>query len=260
MHASTTLLRDDEHTRSFVDRERIRDPDNAAREFDAEPMTAGATKFFDPSDIAACLRPDLPVISAPRAFARAWCGLDTGFRKDPTAAVIIREHMGRLEVAEVVEIVPPKGDRLKPSETIRALLARAAYHNCEAVIADQHYIETVREHIGSIALHEAPSDKAGPYVETRTELKERRLLIPEPHAKLILQLKDVVSKPMSGGNLQITSPRKGGAHGDLVSALTLATWAAVKSIGAAPVVTPMGSGVTGALAMDRHGKRVRPFR
>jgi hypothetical protein len=55
VHAPTVLLRGDERTRQLVERERERDPDNAAREFDAEPMGAGAGVFFDPAAIKAAV-------------------------------------------------------------------------------------------------------------------------------------------------------------------------------------------------------------
>lgn len=57
-HVSTTTMRPDARTRSIVERERERDPDNAAREFgsDDEPprfMSAGTSAFFDPLTIDA---------------------------------------------------------------------------------------------------------------------------------------------------------------------------------------------------------------
>lgn len=259
VHARTTTMRPDEHTASFVDRERVRDPDNARREFDAEPMSAGTSAFFDLTEVRAILDPRMPLISQPRPFARAWCGLDTGFRRDPTGAAIVREYMGRLELVELVEVKAAKGERLKPSEVIKMLVARAAHHGCEAVIADGHYIETVREYVGSVPLIDAPNDKSIPYVETRTEIKEGRLRIPSEQTQLVQQLKEVVSKPTPGGGLQISSPRKGGTHGDRVSALTLAVWGAVQAIGDAPVVVRGGAGITESLTMNKSGRKVRLY-
>ena len=47
------------------------------------------------------------------------------------------------------------------------------------------------------------------------------------HPRLEAQLRAVVSRPMPGGGYRITSPRRpDGSHGDLVSAVVLATWAA----------------------------------
>src|SRR5262249_30644541 len=54
-HAPTLLLRNDARTAAMVERERERDPDNAAREFDAKFMSSGAGLFFDPSAVDAAV-------------------------------------------------------------------------------------------------------------------------------------------------------------------------------------------------------------
>lgn len=259
VHAKTTTMRPDEHTASFVERERIRDADNARREFDAEAMSAGTSAFFDIEEVRATLDPSMPLILQPQGFQRAWCGLDTGFRRDPSGAAIVRESRGRLELAELIEIRPKKGERLKPSEVIKHIIDRARFHGCEAIIADGHYIETVREYVGTVPLLDAPADKSVPYIETRTEIKEGRLHIPKEQTQLVAQLKDVVSKPTPGGGLQISSPRKGGTHGDRVSALTLAVWGAVQAVGSAPVVDRGRPGITDSLTSDKSGRRQRLF-
>ncbi|HSN24961.1 MAG TPA: hypothetical protein VLT45_01715, partial [Kofleriaceae bacterium] len=64
------------------------------------------------------------------------------------------------------------------------------------------------------------------YVLTRKLLHEGKIEIPD-HPRLIRQLKDVVAKPLPGGGIQISSPRKAdGSHGDLVSAFVNAVWRA----------------------------------
>jgi hypothetical protein len=257
VHASTSMLRDDEHTASFVERERQRDPQNASREFDANPMSSGSLTFFDHAALKLCIDESLPLVMQQGGFRRSWCGLDTAFRKNPAAAVIVSLEGGFLYIAEIVEVVPPKGVPLKPSEVLKELLDRARHHNCEAVIADGHYIETVREHVAGLTLIEAPNDKAEPYIEARTEIRESRLRIPAGQTKFIRQMKEVIGKPTSGGNLQITSPTVGVSHGDQASAGVLAIWAAVKSIGVAPTVLRGGTGVTGSL--DRNGRRAGLF-
>jgi hypothetical protein len=230
-HAPTTLLRDDEHTRQLVERERERDPDNAAREFDAVPMSSGTSEFFDPSAIKQCTDDNLPLVLEP---AGGTLGLDTGFRKDPSAGVVVRLVGTLYEVAECVEIRPPAGGRLVPSETIAKLLARATHHRCKVVAADQHYAETVREHVtrGGLRLREAPGGILGKlevFTRARSALHEGKVKIPGGNTRLISQLRQVVSKPTPGGQLTITSPRRGGAHGDIASAFVLGLWAAAQA-------------------------------
>lgn len=249
VHAPTLLLRDDAHTRSFVEREYERDPDNAANEFGAQPLTAGTSQFFATASIRLCTIEDmlteLPVRNPP---LRAWCGLDTGFRKDPSAAVIVHEAFdGFLDVAEVIEIAPVNGVPLKPSETIGALTTRAREHHCEQVLADQHYIESVREHTHGMHLTQAPHDPAEAYIAARTKLLEGRVRIAAGHTKLLAQLREVISRPTPGGNLAISSPRKGGSHGDIVSAFVLAIWAASIGNGGVPQITHGIPSVTASL-------------
>lgn len=229
-HAPTLLLRNDEHTRELVEKERERDPDNAAREFDAEPMVSGTSDFFDLQAIKQCEADDLPLVLAPQLpqDACAVFGLDTGFRKDPSAGVVVRRTGDIYEVAECVEIRPPKGGRLVPSVTILELFTRAKHHRCAVAVADGHYIETVREHSGGIELREAPSGvagKVGAYTDARRLINEGKVRIPAGNKRLLAQLRQVVQKPTPGGQLSITSPRRGGAHGDLASAFVLALWA-----------------------------------
>jgi hypothetical protein len=237
-HAPTMVLRDDDDMREQVDRERERDPENAAREFDAVPMDAGTSSFFDAESLKKCIVEDMPETLAPLPGAKYWAGLDTGFRKDPSAAVIARQGREKgdpVEVSEVVEIAPEKGRRLVPSETIKKLLARAEHHGCSTVIADQHYIETVREYAVGFALLEAPGGAPGKveaHVAARAMINEGRLRISAKHKKLLAQLREIVGRPMPGGGIAISSPRRGGAHGDIASALVLVLWKAYEGRGA----------------------------
>jgi hypothetical protein len=99
------------------------------------------------------------------------------------------------------------------------------------LIVDGHYAESVREHLAThgMTLLAAPAGDAGKaetYVEARKILHEGRLRLPND-PRLLMQLRQVTSKPMAGGRLSISSPRRpGGGHGDLGSALVLALWSA----------------------------------
>jgi hypothetical protein len=154
-------------------------------------------------------------------------GLDTAFRKDPTAGVIVRAREGVLWVDDCIEVRPPKGGRLKPSETLLRILDDARAQGCTRAVADIHYIDLLHEIAGDFQIVEAPGGATGKlevYTAARRELHESRVRIPARFARLIAQLKEVVSKPQPGGGLSISSPRRAGAHGDLVSAFTLAAW------------------------------------
>jgi hypothetical protein len=94
------------------------------------------------------------------------------------------------------------------------------------VVADQHYVETVRENIGNLTLVEAPSVPADAYTVVRDAIAEGRVRISAQHQRLLSQLREVRSKPTSGGGISIISPTRGTAHGDVASAFVLAVWKA----------------------------------
>lgn len=60
VRAPTLLMRPEPTMRALVERERKRDPDNAAREFDAEFISAGSDLFFDPTAIDRCAALEVP--------------------------------------------------------------------------------------------------------------------------------------------------------------------------------------------------------
>jgi hypothetical protein len=54
-HCPTEIMRDDKATLELVSRERQRDGENAAREFDAAIMSFGSSLFFDSAAVDACV-------------------------------------------------------------------------------------------------------------------------------------------------------------------------------------------------------------
>ena len=62
------------------------------------------------------------------------------------------------------------------------------------------------------------------HIVARELFHERRIALPDD-ARLLREVKSVVSKPTTGGGLAISSPCVAGSHGDLCSALVLAMWA-----------------------------------
>ncbi len=227
-HAPTLLLRDDDHTRQLVERERTRDPENCAREFDADFISGGGAEFFGAADVALALTKGAGPLEKVRFDQTVVLGLDTAFRKDPTAgAVVTRDIHGLVTVLDMIEIRPPKDGRLVPSETIKQLIARGKALGATEVVCDGHYVETVREYLDGLRLIEAPGGqqgKADTHIATRTILREGNAAIPPEFNRLAVQLRQVIGKPQPGGGLSITSPRRGGAHGDIASGYVLACW------------------------------------
>jgi len=228
-HAPTLLMLDTERNREAVARERERDPDNAAREFDAEFMPMGSGLFFDPSAIADCVDEHLPTVHPPNTRFPASTGGDLGFRSDSSAFVTVRKQFEFLVSAEITELRPQKGQPLVPSEVIAAGAAQVLRHGGSRLVTDHHYIESSREHLkrSRVMLIAAPGGiegKIAVFTRAKSILHEGRLKIPAGQKRLIAQLREIVSKPTPGGGLTISSPRRGGAHGDVASAFVLALY------------------------------------
>lgn len=214
-------------------KERRNDPDNAAREIDAVPLTAGSTHFFSREAIEAAFREGLPQITPPRAGAQCAAGGDTGFTKNSSALAIVERIEGakgeppRFRLARLEERKPLPGLPLQPKAIAQEFAGIFLPYGTRELVTDAHELGEVRNALtakGCSVVTAPPKTEA--YVAARTILHEGRLELP-PNARLRSQLRAVVAKPMPGGGTQIKSPiAADGSHGDLVSALVNALWRA----------------------------------
>jgi hypothetical protein len=223
-HAKTLTMNPSPTVRAIVEVETQRDPDNAAREYDARFMTAGTTLFFEQVCIDSALTDEL-YETQPGDIIVA--GGDFGFRSDSSALVLVALRNNVLHVFDGEELRP--GDQpLKPSKTVAAFAARIN-GRCEYLMADQHYREAIAEHLEdhSLSYAAAPLTPADTYVRARMLLREGRVKVhPLPFRdRLVQQMREVHGRPTSGGGMSIVHPRWAtGGHGDLVAALVLAIW------------------------------------
>ena len=228
-HAPTVLMRPDQAERVALEYER--DPVNAAREYGAEFIGLGAGAYFDGVSIAACVDPHHVVPLAPAASAHVVAAADFAFTSDHSAIVILRVVDGRAIVADWLEIKPGKGAPLKPSAVCAEFATLCYRHGVEALVADHHAKEAVREHLNSagIRYQESEGGNAGKlraYSRAQAMLREQRVKLPSL-PRLITQLKEVTIRPLAGGGLQISHARRSAkGHGDLSAALVLALAAA----------------------------------
>lgn len=225
----TLEMRDDDRIRQIVAEERERDPLNASREFDAEPMPGGAAAFFDPRAVDAAVDEAL-VLPRPRAeFVSVGVGADFGFRSDSSALVVVQRDTEVYTVSDVVELRPEKDKPLQPSAVVANFAGVANRYGATSVRADGHYRESIREHLSHSKLYLWPAPegaigKAETYQLARTLLLEKRVRLPK-HDRLLRQAKEVIARPTAGGGVSISSPRwRTGGHGDLVSAFVLALY------------------------------------
>lgn len=240
-HAPTLVMRPDPDTAAIVAAERLRDPVNARREYDAEFLPQDAAAFFDSRAISASIiEGPIPANQNSEMFA----GADFGFARDSSALVIVARSGDLVWITFIDEAVP--GDNpLVPSEVIGRFAEAVRKHRASGLCADAHYREAVREHLerADLALMTAPEGakgKALSYALTKTLLQQGRLRLPR-NERLIQQLKDITVRPTAAGGLSIQAPRwPGGGHGDIVSALVLAVWQSQRNYSPVEVSAPTG--------------------
>lgn len=247
-HAPTGLMRaDDEAICRDIELERKVDPEKCARERDAEFMTSNAAAFFNPRAIAAMLCPDVERT----ALSTKAVGGDFAFRRNSTAFVACETHEvvvgaaadGTGGVNKRVYDIPdmleemPRGKPLKPSEICARGAVFAHEAGCDEIIADGHYRETVVEELGKggvthIIAPEGASGKAEVAQVVRNLMHEGAIRLRADHPltdKLVRQLREISSRPLSGGGISLDSPTwRTGEHGDLASAFLLAVWRAYR--------------------------------
>ena len=204
------------------------DPDNAEREFNCVGLAIGTQDFFDRDSIDQCIDQSLPVVSLPVGLISSFAGLDTGFKRDPTGLVIVRNLAGKLLVAESFNR-PAEKEGASPRIVLNEMRGRLEAHKCRSLACDQHYVQTVRDELPGYGIRECPPTnefKVGSHVHLRDLLRSRNVRLPASHKKLIAQMRDLKAAPLAGGRLKLMSSRYSGSHGDLLSALVLAAWIA----------------------------------
>jgi hypothetical protein len=228
--ATTEQLRPD--ASAMVARERITDPENARREFDAEPMAEGASIFFSDELIASCMREVEwfgTTAHAPNPAVEKCAGGDMGFRSNSSALAISYRVMGQYVLGFLRECRPVESAPLRPSETINAFAADMRAHGVTYVLADGHYRESVVEHLGEgLVLDDAPAP-ADVAVRAKALMRDGRVTIPNPDTlppedaavvrRMVRQLREVRGQPTAGGRITVHYPRwPDGSHGDLAVA------------------------------------------
>lgn len=223
--SATTVLNDDPYIADIVAQERIRDPDNAKHEYDAEFVEAGTLVFFDATSLESA-ETDESFTLEPGDFVAA--GGDLAFRGDSSALVGVALRGETLHVFDGFELRPQDGP-LSMEKTFADFVGKLTAWGCGSVMVDFHYIDALIEYLTKHKLNvlPAPSTPADSYVRARQLFRARRVKIHgvEFRRRLMQQLREVQGRPIAGGGMQIYHPRwaKGG-HGDIAEALVLALW------------------------------------
>lgn len=214
---------------------RARDPERAAREFDAIPMSSSGSEFFPLAAIRACVneaRVGGAVTLPTEERTPHWGGADLAFRKNSSALALARYAAGRAVLAHHEEHRPEPGAPLKPSEVCKAFAIRAHSYRCNTVKGDIIYAETAREEFAkhrnakneTVAYEDfVPTQEsvAAAFTEFRRRMLEGLLELPND-PRLLLQIERTKSKALPGGRIQIILPKIGHTHGDTLMAVVLA--------------------------------------
>jgi hypothetical protein len=146
--------------RDEIDKERRKNPENAAREYDATPFGAGAELFYPEDAIRASFTRTeehncsgdgnrIEILLPDRRFAHV-AGGDLGFRKNSSALAISRSDGGRVRLAFRLELRPAKGKSLKPSEVVREFAFWCMRYGAPAIVGDLHYADTAHEELDKL--------------------------------------------------------------------------------------------------------------
>lgn len=236
VEARSLVMRTDERMKQIVAEEYERDPANAAREFDLQPLGAGAGAFFASSSVSDAVDQRLQTPLLRGSNARIGAGVDLALVSDSSALVVSQLDNNVVTVLHVLELRPERGRPLKLSEVSRSFGETVKRFGTTRMMGDHHLIESAREYLSPMGVYltAAPGSLQGKldtYLLVRKLLTEGRIRVPANEKRLIQQLKEVRSKATSGGNISITSPRKAG-HGDVLSAFILSVWSLLGDSGA----------------------------
>ena len=227
-HAPTLLLRP--AAREMVEGEAARSPENSRREHGAQFIPIGTSQMFDPIRIAEAVDPTLRLGRPTRADATRAVGADLGLVHDAAAAAAVERDPEGYAVLDYLEIFAT-AEKLLPSEVIDKMAGVAEAAGVDEVTGDSHAAPFMAEALWrrKIVFLQTPGGVTGNaelFGLTRDLLHERKLRLPND-PRLLQQLREVKKRPLPSGGFRVEQPRKAtGGHGDIVSALVAAVWAA----------------------------------
>jgi len=221
--------------------ERERDPDNAAREYDAIPLTVLSSAFFPRDAIDASIAIERDWRLPPKPGVKHYAGTDLGFRRNSSALAVARTEGARVVLAYHEELRPEPQRSLKPSEVCASFAITCKGYGATSVQGDLHYADTAREEMGKLGVWyedvSTTSDElAATFTEFRRLLVERRLELPND-PRLINMIRETTTRPTPAGKIQVRLPTEGRSHGDVLMAVVLACVQAGAG-GPAPIRAP----------------------
>lgn len=235
-HAPTDLMRDDAHTLSMIERERLRDPVNYAREFGA---VFGSTEenLLDSADVDSA-------VGGYEEYSRNknmkyTAAIDLATRNDFSVFLAgHKEHRARDNAPPVDHLVIDCARHWAPSflgkalgkrkisvETLEVDLAELANHYRVKLFADSWGFDFVEKAMKArgVVIEEAPmspSEQAKRASLMSALFRQGRITIPN-NSEMIKQLKGIRILRGSGGQLKFAAKNRKGCHDDYAKALMI---------------------------------------
>lgn len=215
---------------------REQDPENAAREIDAKPLSGSVSTWFSKDALEAMVDESLSQLATARAECDYFAAGDFAFKRNSSTLAIIERDGTTLRIAAIVERKPKPGAPLKPSEVCAEFAEHLARLGVREVAVDSHERTEVSNELAAYgisveALPENQTGKLEQHKAARTAIHEGRVRMPR-NPRALTQLKAIRSKAMPGGGTSIFSPKSTtGEHGDIASSIVGALWAADASAG-----------------------------
>jgi hypothetical protein len=214
---------------------RATDPDKAAREYDAIPLSTSGTEFFPIAAVRQCVNAEREIHLPPKPNVPHWGGSDLGFMKNSSAVAFARYEDGRVRLAFYEELRPKPGEPLKPSVVISSFATTGLSYHASSIRGDGHYAAAALEEFPKHTVQRggrtdditydgwdaSQSNQAIAFGEFKRLMLEGRLELPDD-PRLRLQIEKTKSRVLPGGRVQIVHSKQGHAHGDVLMAVVLA--------------------------------------
>jgi hypothetical protein len=251
-------------TAEILAQEEARDPESYRQEFGADFLAPGGA-YLDFARIVVADRPPLPAeaVAGNGLMRPIVAGLDPSFASDPFGVVIVGRDPDRRDRLVVVRAVAIGGRGREFEPTMAQVVDVLREHGASRVVTDQFSAAAVVDRLQRdgfpVTVHQTTAaSKTAAYAEVRALLYRDDLEVygREPGGPaLVAELRRLRTR-FTVGQAAVYSPRVGGSHGDLASALSLVAFDQRRARGGSAVRQKGGDtpwATAGALRIDTGG-------
>lgn len=169
-----------------------------------------------------------PAVALRQGSERIVAGGDFAFIRDASALVFVSERQGLFRV-EHERVWRPSEVPLRPNIVFSEAMSELDSMGVGVLCCDAHYLALVTEWADEeeVAVVNFPGSSDGiarAYIRVRVLLGANRIDLSLASQALITELKETVGKPLAGGGMSVTHPRRAGSHGDLARSLVSAIY------------------------------------